>query len=307
MRRATTSPILAITFAAALSPVAFAQAPVSATSADSIAGLLRDSLGAPVQGAEVRHERGTATSDSRGRFAVASRDDTVRVSIRKLGFEPVVTFIYRAGSSPADSNVVTLFPLVQRLDRVIVEGVPYDRELWERGFYRRQQTAHGVFFDPEEMRIRAPAGLPAILHTLPRVRIERAGTQEFALGNVAGRSCRMHVYMNGMYFHPAMTSGRAASATMGLREIVHPDDIHAMEVYPNANTVPTQFARKGLARTGGVRIPSPGKMMAERDADGDSESPCGVILIWTKSFVERANAQRAREAAKDSVRGAAKP
>jgi hypothetical protein len=202
---------------------------------------------------------------------------------------------------------VTLLPLMQRLDRVIVEGVPYDRELWERGFYRRRESAHGVFFDPEDMRFRAPAGLPALLQTLPRMRIERAGTQEFAIGSIAGRSCRMHVYMNGMYFHPAMTSGRAASATMGLGEIVNPDDIHAVEVYPNAHSVPTQFARKGLARTGGLHIPSPGKLLADRDPDGDSESPCGVILIWTKSFIDRANAQHARQALEKAERDSSSP
>lgn len=265
----------------------------------TISGVVRDTLGAPVAGVEVRAPFGSATSAADGRFSFSRAElDSVRVYFRRIGFEPTVAMLYRAGVVRGDSNVVTLLPLVQRLDRVIVEGVPYDRELWERGFYNRRHAGQGRFFDPEEVRIFGASGLPAMLHATPRIRLERVGTQEYAIGSIAGRSCRMHTYVNGMYQYSAMVSGHSPAGSISLREVVHPDDIHAVEVYPNAATVPTQFARKGLARTGGMRIPSPGAVTIRTEPVGGPEAPCGVIVIWTKPFVNRANAERAKQAAK---------
>jgi len=282
MRHVTRSSIIGCTVALVTAVVPLrAQQPTTT----AIRGVVRDTLGRPVPHTQIRTPARTMMSDAEGRFRLPlGGDDTVHALIRRIGFEPMTTTIRRPAPGDTTPVQITLLPVAARLDRVIVEGQAYDRALWDRGFYRRQRGPGGVFFDPEDLRWLRPAGLAAIVREAPRVVIERRGTKDVAYSSLAGRPCRMHVYIDGVHQRAAMPGPSGGEAyALGLHELIDPRLIHAVEVYPTAAQVPTQFARMGSADGGGARIPSPGQPYRVARPSEGPDAPCGAIVIWTNT------------------------
>lgn len=167
---------------------------------------------------------------------------------------------------------------------MIVNGEPYDRKLWDNGFYERQRAGRGTFLDSADVALHRAAGLAAMVRTEPRVRVERRDDQQFAFSSVAGRACLMHVYVDGVHQQAATAGPRGSySSVSDLRAVVDPASIYAMEIYPTDVSVPSRFRRLGSASgAGGARIPSPGRPMTTPAPSADPNGPCGAIVIWTK-------------------------
>lgn len=264
---------------------------LAAQAAPAVTGVVRDSAGRPIAGVEVRNAAARAVySDSAGRFRItAAASDPVRLRLRKVGFEPLEVVTAPASATEAAPLMIVLGPIIARLGRVIVEGEAYDQSLWDSGFYRRQRSGRGTFLDSAEVAHYAPAGWGSLLQSEPMIRVERRGSQEFALSKLAGRACFMHVYVDGRYQREAMPDPVfGPSNTLGLRDIVDPATIRAMEVYPTVASVPQEFSRMGSASDrSGSRIPSPGRPMQSPRPSMGANSPCGAIVIWTRSHRTR--------------------
>ena len=278
-----------IWLAAALA-IAVSATGASAQKKSTVVGFVRDSAGRPIQGVEVRTPSAgkPSVTDATGRFQFANvGDDMVRLRFRKVGLEPVNLATVRDSASESSPVAVTMGPMIARLGRVVVEGQAYDQKLWENGFYERQRASRGTFFDPADIEFYAHAGLGAIVQQAERVRVETRGTQQFAFGDVAGRRCVMHVYVDGVYQYSAIPKNNNAATAVGLREIVDPRNIYAVEVYPSATGVPTQYQRMGSADgNNAARMPSPGEAWREAAASSDPNAPCGAILIWKRPAYE---------------------
>ena len=287
---ATIGLVLAITLST--SNIARAQGggePVSAPRA--IVGVVRDTAGRPVVGVQVRvNERQLALTDSLGRFRlVGANGASVAMTFRRLGYEPITrTMDLRATAAvPID---VTMTPNSQLLRTVVVEGQAYDRDLWKNGFYHRQKTASGSFFDPEFLAHFGGSGVGSLLHEVPRVEVERKDNQDHAFSTVGGNRCRMNVFVDGVFQRVAMPSPTGREEGMGLADLIDYRDIRAVEVYPRAMSVPIQFSRMGpgAGRQGRPmpRIPLPGNIHIPI-SDENSDAACGAIVIWTRTPDEK--------------------
>lgn len=256
----------------------------------TIVGLVRDSTGLPVVGVQVRVDgRQLALTDSVGRFRLFETSSAVvTLTFRRLGYEPVTRRIAARDSAAPVEVVIT--PNSQLLRTVVIEGQAYDRDLWANGFYHRQKTASGSFFDPDFLAHFAGSGVGSLLHEVSRVEVQRRNNQDYAFSTVGGNRCRMNVFVDGRFERAAMPSPTGREEGVGLADLVDYRDILAVEVYPRTMSVPTQFSRMGpgTGRQGRpmVRIPSPGNIHIST-SEQNSDAACGAIVIWTRAPGEK--------------------
>lgn len=182
-----------------------------------------------------------------------------------------------------------------RLSEIVVEGRAYDRGLWDRGFYHRQKLASGMFFDTEAITHFGGDGLGSLVRQVPRVDVRNLRGSEYAFSRIGGRPCRMNVYIDGMFQRvampsPHMTKDGREEEGIGLKDLIGFREVAAVEVYPRASAVPTQFQRMGPpAGPQGLsssQIPSPtGTHYSTPEQGENQDAACGAIVIWTKSAI----------------------
>ena len=257
----------------ALSAVAPSVAQDSASTV-TIAGVVRDTSGRLLPGAEVRSgEHFTLTSDS-GTFVLAGlTPDTVDLLVRRIGFRPVATaFVIRPGLTV--SVAVRMTPSDVTLGTIVVEGQKLDARLWKSGFYHRQKLGSGTFFAPDFLEHHG-SSLSGLIGEVPGVRIQRdIRARATAIGHFGGKECSMNVFIDG-------TLARWAS-DVGLDAVLSKDDILAVEVYPRASFVPSVLvgSSSDVSGTSGSSASSSNTMMTSQGQRSD----CGAIFFWTKPF-----------------------
>jgi TonB family protein len=227
----------------------------------TVAGMVRDSSGAGIAGAEVTIV-GTglrAHTNAQGEFRLTNVPaGTVTVGVRRLGFIPTVASI-EIGVNEAASMSVVVAPLAQSLAAVIVRG---DRRFEEHGrlagFYqRRARSPGGHFITREQIDQRNPGQLTDLFRSVPGARIYSS-----TFSNVVrfrGMRCAPLVWLDGF------------PATAGEFDLdaLDPYIIEGIEVYLGVATVPPEFR---WVRGGGS---------------------CGAIVIWTGFEERRRKARRA--------------
>jgi hypothetical protein len=246
----------------------------------TIAGVVRDTGGRVLAGAEVRSgERFTLTSDS-GTFVLGElRPDTVELSVRRIGYNPVSTaFVIRPGLTV--SVAVRMTPSNVTLGTILVEGKKVDSRLWKSGFYERAKLGSGTFFTPEYLEHHG-SSVSGLVAEVPGVGIQRdVRGRASAIGHLGSKSCPMNVFIDGTLVRWA--------GDVGLDAILPKDDILAVEVYPRAAFVPSVLVGSGAAAGGatsgaggasGVNA-STNSMMTSQGQRSD----CGAIFFWTKPF-----------------------
>lgn len=259
-----------------------------ATHTRTITGRVLDEALHGLPGAEVRASSGaSAVSDSAGRFVLRNLSaGALQLSARKVGYDSASVAV--AGDENA-SDVTLVLTRAHRLNEIVVEGKAYDRTLWDRGFYHRAKVASGFFFDPDAISHFGGDGLGSLVKQVPRVDVRHLGNQDYAFSSIAGRPCRMNIYIDGMFQRVAMpgpdTSGGEG---LGLAELIGFRDVAAVEVYPRASAVPIQYQRMGPpAGPQGItsaQIGSPNGMMHRSLPQGENaDAACGAIVIWTKA------------------------
>ena len=251
-------------------------------SAQRVAGVVT-SGGAPVPGATVRLLSGAdtvaaAAADGAGRFLVrAGGAGTYRLVVTAVGYGPAEgePFALAAGGSQVVD--VALVPAIGDLGAVAVEAgrqtpAQTARTLEGVGFYRRRDRGMGRFIDRRVIEDRRPRRLTDLFAILPGfVPLPQEGDVRVASINslVRSTSCRPTLVVDGTVlrsFGDARTtsgaSGLPTAPLFNLDAALAIDEVEAVEAYAH-NGVPAQY--------------------------GGTMSPCGAILIWTRSFAEAAD------------------
>ena len=249
-----------------LTALALALAPALLQAQDTtprgtVSGVVRDSAGAGIAGAEVI-VAGTglrAHSNDHGEFRLTNVPaGSVTLGVRRLGFVPAVATIVIAANEAAVMAVIVT-PLAQSLATVIVRG---DRRFEDHGrlagFYqRRSRSSGGHFITREQIDRRNPSNLTDLFRSVPGARIHSS-----TFSNVVrfrGMRCAPLVWLDGF---------PATAAEFDL-DALNPYIVEGIEVYLGVATVPPEFR---WVRGGGS---------------------CGAIVIWTGFDERRRKARRA--------------
>jgi hypothetical protein len=244
-------------FVAALSMLVTASSVATAQDARRITGEVRDSAGRRIAFANVTAGKDVqVVADDSGlfRFEVSNRKAQT-LNVRRIGFEPLEIKLPEGGDT---SLVVTLAPLPQRLQKMIVEAERTQSRLERRGFYARMKEHEkgiivGHFITPEEIEQRKPYRITQLFEGRSGIRLKRAGGSGRDVMPVGLDGCNMTVYLDDVRLN---SQARAANAVTDLDSMIGSNSVAGMEVYTSAVRAPQKYATNA--------------------------SSCGVILIWTK-------------------------
>lgn len=251
-----------------------------------IKGQVIDSLGGPIAYAYV-YVRGSdvsTISNSAGAFRLRSvfPEGDITIGARRIGYAPMETVIPNRAS--ADLRIV-LQGISTTLSTVEVSGRRnnYDEDLDRAGYYKRMSLGiGGAFITPEVIARRNPVLVTQLLENVSGIRLavassissrEMGGRTNFPLGR--GGACAMGLVIDNVRFRykapsandlqprlrrssssppPVHNSGGGVADSFD--DMIPIGQVRAIEVYPSAHTVPTEFYRH--------------------------VSDCGLVVVWTK-------------------------
>ncbi len=214
-----------------------------------IAGVVVDSAGLPVSGAEVLVSAigASAISGDRGEFRVsAPPSGSVVIRARRLGFRPDSVAVRSVNGAagiivPMKRVAATLAPVVVRTRRTDFTGRL-------AGYYQRlDRKSSGYFITRAQIDGENPRTLSQLLQHAPGMTAfrGRAGTQGVRM---RGRRCWPLVWLDGT----PMPSGEFDL------DGIPPNTLHGIELYLGSTTAPSRYS-------------------ANRDL-----SSCGTILLWSR-------------------------
>ena len=217
----------------------------------ALAGLVRDSAGHGIPGAEVR-ARGNVvvaiTNDS-GRFHVAQMPIGARgVFVRRLGFSPQRAPIQTSLTGTTDSVDVVLIAVVQSLPGVVAQD-PHDSlsrkvlaEFWER-----RSRGFGKFVTRDEIERKGASRFVDVVRSVSGLSIMNyRGHQEirFRGAAIGSTNCPPQYWIDGIPLE------------RGSADEISPDNVEAIELYASPATTPPQFS---------TRNPT-----------------CGTVVVWSR-------------------------
>jgi hypothetical protein len=241
-------------------------------------GKVTDGFGRPLSAAEVIvDDEHRAISNARGEFRITDLEPgTIDFISRRIGYQPTNTTI-QVEPGLTVHLAIKLVPVAIQLGTMIIEGKPIDRALWQTGFYQRQATGAGQYFDAEYMKSHH-ASLGALMENVAAVSVERNNAGRggsIALGRLPnGNACALNVFVDGRLIPWANTTG--------MEDVVNRDDVLAVEVYPRASEMPARIAGRGGPT--GVGLIGTVNLRGSAQQAGATTGECGAILIWTKPY-----------------------
>jgi hypothetical protein len=249
--------IRALAWKALTTPAACAACAMLASSAaaqaprGSVTGIVRDSAGHAVIGAQL-NVVGTdirTSSDVSGHYLLAGVwPDDVTVAVRRLGFAPESVTTRVEPGQQATANFHLNLVAVQ----LASQPVTGDREHGRMSsFYRRKSNGVGAFITREQIEKRNPGRLSEMLRNVAGVGVAQPlfGKPERihmdrSIGSTEKAGCVVQLYIDGLPY------------PQGHVDDFPPETVEGMEIYRSASEIPPDF------RT--------------RDAS------CGVIAIWSR-------------------------
>jgi hypothetical protein len=226
----------------------------------TLRGIVTDSAGYPLPNVEVRIlELGRmARSDVQGRFAIDRI--TLRIvdlSLRRLGYE-VRSVRVSMINGEGDSLRVVMRAEPLKLPTVEIEQTE-DTHPFFNEYEKRRQRGIGTFITKKDLEKLNTSYTSDAFRRLPGMRFVQAPgggmgvrfmssigmTGGSRRGAPGGGECVPTIWMDGQ-----------AAPGMEIDEI-RMQDIHGIEIYRGASTVPVQFAKGGLTQ-------------------------CGAIVVWTR-------------------------
>jgi hypothetical protein len=209
-----------------------------------VRGIVVDSGGAPITGAEVRPvgtELLVVTADS-GIFWLELPAGPVVFAVRRLGYAPA-TFIATLTPGRIKGVRLVLQASVQPLPGVVVtEG---RHQAWLRTFNDRKESQQGTFITRSEVeQSRARLTTDLLRRRVPSLQVVsvRGGTRVFMRGNMS-RRCAPQLFVH-------------ATPYSGDVDDFPPDAVEAIEVYAGPSELPPEL---NIGR-----------------------ATCGAIVIWTR-------------------------
>lgn len=252
----------------------------------TLEGVVKDPFGNPLGAAEVFIANGPrAISNSRGEFALLDVPaGAIRFTSRRIGYVPTSTQI-EVGPGAVVHLAVKLVPVATQLGTIVVEGKKLDKALWQTGFYQRRDAGLGTYFDSEFMK-HWHSGIANLAGAVPTIQVARK-SNGIAVAQArlpSGNTCNLSVFVDGNLI-PWATS-------TGFDDIIRPEDVLGVEVYPTASEMPAKIVGKGgtqgvgsigtvSLKTGAFGTSDPSAPSAEI---GGGFIECGAMLIWTKPF-----------------------
>jgi hypothetical protein len=218
----------------------------------ALVGLVNDSLGHAVAGAEVR-ARGNivvAFSDDSGRFRVASMPVGARgVFVRRLGFAPARALI-TPGAGETDSVRVTLRAIAQSLPEITVQEQhdSLSRKILA-DFWARRARGFGKFLTRDEIAQRGSSQFVDVVRSVPSVTIQFSRGRPDIRFRGAGygsmfRDCPPQYWLDGIPLE------------RGVADEFTPDNVEAIELYASPATTPPQFNTRSAT--------------------------CGTVVVWSR-------------------------
>jgi hypothetical protein len=227
-----------------------AQQKLTSTPLATLVGFIKDSSGHPIPGVEVwlrGSDLFTHTNDAGGFRLPPVAEGNVKLSVRRLGFEPALVDL-KLHAGQTDSLVLSLTETATTLPGVNIEEESRSHRLLS-GFWDRRSKGFGHFVTHDEIVAKNPRDFVDIVRMIPGVNIvERNGrpTIRFRANNAPRGDCPPQYWVDGMRVENASPDEFPAS------------DIEAVEVYNGIATIPPQFTPKMTTYA------------------------CGVIVIWTR-------------------------
>ncbi|MDQ6831725.1 MAG: TonB family protein [Gemmatimonadota bacterium] len=246
MRRSALLVIAMSSVAGAMAPrVARAQA---SAASGSVAGVVRDSAGVAIAGAEISIAGTSLVVESAvdGAFRIAKvSGGDVTVRVRRVGFRPKSVDIKIDGERTPALDL-RLARMVQPLPAVLVNARNRGRDL-TNGFEDRRLAGHGHFMTREDIEHWNPSTMTDLFRRIPGVRLVATRYIRNAI-RFRNASCPPLVWLDGFPL---------ASAEFDVDNFL-PESIEAMEVYSGPSTVPIQFTTFNTI------------------------SQCGTIVLWSR-------------------------
>lgn len=213
-----------------------------------LVGTVRDGSGAALEGVIVEIAGSTVRTDRRGAFELLTGQiDTVSISFRLVGFEPIAALL-SARNHLWDTVQVQMDASTQRLENVRVTGTATRAAMDLRNFEERRARGIGQFVTREEIAARGTSRLSDVLRMKRGVYVQKGDRVRFsAYGGTRGATCQPDIWLDGR-----------RSQGMEINELLA-NTVEAIELYPYLSTVPMEF-----------------------QAMGASSTPCGSIVVWTR-------------------------
>lgn len=237
MRRAVLS-FVAVMSALAAGP-AFAQR-------SSVVGVVRDSSGIPIPGAEVTAAASASRTDSLGRFYLSvPRADSISLVVRRMGFERVA-FTISSAAAAENSIEVTMHALAVELAAVEVDAASLRARTVMEAFDRRRASGVGKFLTKEDIEKRSTQDLSNIVRGLPGVLIRRGrdGRGQLRFVQWQAKNCLPQFWVDGRVVRGFDIDDMPASHVEGI------------ELYDGPASTPGEFR--------------------------NAEFACGTVVIWSK-------------------------
>lgn len=210
-----------------------------------VSGMVRDSLGTPLVGAQITvgGSELVAESDERGEFVLAkARAGEMSIRVRRVGYQPDTVRVNVLAGQTIPVEIV--------LHRIAVELAPlvvYGRRNVTgpmAGFYERLSRGHGHFLTREQIERRNPHNMTDLFRMIPGARLEPT---RFGSARVRFRGSRSAplVWLDGTPLYAGEFD----------LDSVDPRTFEGIEIYSGASSVPAEFqGNRAISSSSGTII-----------------------------------------------------
>ncbi len=246
---------LAVKAVVAFTLFALNAGPLSAQSSGarstSVAGVVRDSSGASVAGADVSVDgtRLSVETAADGMFRLyGMAAGMATITVRRLGFRPLSVPLDVRSGGDAERAVITLARAPQQMAAVVVVGNRPTHDATRGMQDRRRKSGSGHYFSRADIENARPQVMTDLIRRIPGARLQSIGGIRNAV-RFRNAKCPPLVWLDGLPL---------GSSEFDIDNLT-PSSIEAIEVYSGFASTPAQFTM-----TQNIR------------------QQCGAIVIWSR-------------------------
>ena len=237
--------------AGALVAVSLSAQATAGRASTTVSGVVRDSSGASVAGAEVTVDgtRLRVETSGDGIFRLFGMPEgTASVSVRRLGFRPLTTAMTVHGLGEGERPVLTLARSAQQIATVVVVGSRLGHDATRGMQERKRKSGAGHYFSRADIEAARPQVMTDLIRRVPGARLQSIGGIRNAI-RFRNAKCPPLVWLDGLPL---------GSSEFDIDNLT-PSTIEAIEVYSGFASTPAQFTM-----TQNIR------------------QQCGAIVIWSR-------------------------